>query len=244
MSAYKSSEDVGTRSQPVEGIPLRGDVYLCVRLGMRRKLKGVPITHPLALTRAPHPPSQPSFARGAATRVGACPRAPAHHLSQLLPARNQKQLGALGPATQHSTWGGVTPGAPPLSSPPSPSCSPSTRRAQGGGGWGLREVTPAPLCGAAGARPRSPPLGPEGGGGECALARPQGREDGAAARLSLGAAVTAWERGWGALGPRSPGSRRGREVEPSRMARRGEAWEAARSEPRHPGSQTLGPGGS
>lgn len=65
-------------------------------------------------------------------------------------------------------------------------------------GWGKGEVAPAPLCGAAGARPPPPLPGRERGRGVPLSCRERGRERPRSCHSEP--AVTAWDRGWGGGG--------------------------------------------
>lgn len=210
---------------------------------MRRR-KGVPITH--HLTPAPHPPSKPSFAHCKVTRVGGCISTPATLLSQLPPARNQKQLGASGalpgpsslPTPQHTMlkvkagrawgWGKCGGGRPgPFVRRRGRSPSVSSPR-PGRRGRGVRALQPGSEGGSGRAPVTPSPLSPPGeGGGEhwdLGVRDPDG----------VGAGDEKWRK-------RERAKERDGE---NQVARRRERRQGARREPRRLDSQALGPVGS
>lgn len=160
---------------------------------MRGRQKSVSITHHLTLTQ-PH--------TGSPSPLLLTAKPPATLLSQLLPARNQKQLGAL-------EWG-VLPCPSHLLIPQHRLLKVKAAGARGRGErWGS---SPGPFVRRGGHLPLVSSLKP-GRRGKGVRARQRGRGEGGRERpraCHSEHAVTARGRGWGALGPGCTGSRQGR----------------------------------
>lgn len=244
------------RASQFEGVPDRGNMSVLKIEELERE--GGRKCHRYTPSHAYPSPThtlQAGLALRKATRVGASLQGPAAPGPPAPTIRNLKLLGALGPATPGTAFpkggGRGAPQAPPPPQPPAP-----VAQGQGGGGEGLRGGwgrSPRPLCAAPRAFAlRLLPARPGSGGGE-GRARQPGREGRSGRAPVTPSPLSPPGEGGGEHG--DPGVRDpeegAREMESEGRSGESEGWpgeERARRqlrlEPRCPGCQPRGPGGS